>query len=166
MLLTKRKIFEQLKQEGVDLGENPFRKFLYYQESGLIPEPVGKIKNALLFPEKTIGIVKIIYKLQLDGISISEIKKQYIDVLVEFEKSQGIEKAKVLGLLYDAFKNEIELKNNDKFIHDENDETIKEIISEKYGDLVKDLAIRRLKNHGKFLTEDDIRCALLGKKSA
>jgi DNA-binding transcriptional MerR regulator len=164
MSLTKREIFERLKKEGVDLGENPFRKFLYYQETGLIPEPEGKVKNALLFPEKTVLYIKLIYKLQLDGISISEIKKNYIDVMIKFEKSLGIEKAKALGLLYDAFKNEIELQNNVKSIHDMDDETVKEIISEKYGNLVKDLAIRKLITKGTILEKDDINCALVAKK--
>jgi len=77
MLLTKKEIFERLKKDGIDLGENPFRTFLYYQETGLIPEPEGKKRNAYLFPEQTVDAVKLINTLQKGGESISQIKKRF-----------------------------------------------------------------------------------------
>ncbi len=178
MLLTKKEIFERLKQDGVDLGENPFRTFLYYQETGLIPEPEGKRKNAYLFPETTIDAIKLIKKLQQEGESISDIKKIYKNAMksMEFESRETREKKEVVNMVYEAFKDEVDgienLKNmyqqnnNITKLHGDDAEMIYVTLLEKYGDFVKDLAIRKFCNTCKLLDDIDIKINLVKKISA
>lgn len=77
-MLTKEEILRQLSRENVDLGKNPERTFVYYQELGLIPTKAkGNISTRnrkLLFPDWAPKLIKTIKRLQEEGKKLSEIK--------------------------------------------------------------------------------------------
>jgi len=79
-MLTKKEILSQLKRENINLGENPERTFIYYQEIGLIPKGKGFLpsnKRVALFPDWTPRLIKNIKKCQQEGKKLLEIKKAF-----------------------------------------------------------------------------------------
>ncbi len=172
MLLTKKEIFERLKQEGIDLGKNPFRTFSYYQETGLIPEPEGKKKNSYLFPERTVDAVKRVYNLQKDGESIPEIKKRYEDFSLEHMERQKKKREEIIILIDNALKKEvfnaidlIPYMENHNLLPNIDGINIKELLK-KYGDFVAYSAILKLIVNCDFLNDADIKDGLLKRKTA
>ena len=92
-MLTKKQILDQLKKENVDLGSNPERTFIYYQQIGLLPHKKGSLpgnKRIGLFPDWIPGFIKRIKKAQQEGIKLWEIKKAFDKVgeLLEIEWSR------------------------------------------------------------------------------
>lgn len=182
-MLTKEQILSQLKKENVDLGKNPERTFVYYQELGLLPTQgkshVSTQKRRLLFPDWTPKLIKTIKRLQREGKKLKEIK-------TALGESQSLTKTlkKVLGLepneeiaLYINYAVETEMthcvvgafyRDRIKWFKIEGvgspwdvDEDLaiadsKTLNYEEYGELVKNLAIKVAKEEQRTLTEKDI----------
>lgn len=168
MLLTKKEIFERLKKEGIDLGKNPFRTFLYYQETGLIPNPEGKRKNAFLFPEHTVESVKCVYNLQKGGESIAQIKKNHKYNSVNFENQRRKKLEETIILVDKASKNLsldnnfnalVFFKKNNYLPNIDGIDTAKTV--KIYGELVANIAIMWLITTGDILESIDIKKKLL-----
>jgi len=190
-MLTKEQILTQLKKENVDLGKNPQRTFVYYQEMGLLPiqgkSHVSIQKRRVLFPDWTPKVIKTIKKLQREGKKLRDIKA----ALDESESSIKNLK-KVLGLkdneetsFYVNYLVERETRHcviaafyRDRIqwfrIHgvasfwDVDDKLriadSKTLNYEEYGDMVKKLAINIAKREQRALTEKDINLMVLEKK--
>lgn len=182
-MLTKEEILNQLKKENVDLGKNPERNFVYYQELGLIPTKgnshVSTQKRRLLFPDWTPKLIKTIKRLQREGKKLREIK-------TALGESQSLTKTlkKVLGLeqneetaFYINYMADRETtycvvgafyRDRIKWFKiqgvgspwdvDENPRIADTRILgyEEYGELIKNLAIKVAKEEQRTLTEKDI----------
>jgi len=81
-LTTKKDILERLNKDEVYIGKNPNRTFIYYQEFGLLPKPVGRKEKKPIFPGWTHLLIKSIRKAVQAGHSLS-------DILVGIEISKG-----------------------------------------------------------------------------
>ena len=190
-MLTKQQILSQLKKENVDLGKNPERTFVYYQELGLLPiqgkSHVSIQKRRVLFPDWTPKVIKTIKRLQREGKKLREIK-------AALEESQSSIKnlKKVLGLerneevsFYVNYLVERETRhcvigafyrNRIKWFRigglasswdvDDNLRIAdsKTLNYEEYGDMVKKLAINIAKEEHRALTEKDINLMVFEKK--
>lgn len=95
-MLTKKQILEYLERENVDLGSNPGRTFVYYQEMGLLPKSESFLPNnktIALFPNWTPKLIKNIKAYQREGKKLSEVKK-----VLDENRQKGKEIKKDLGL--------------------------------------------------------------------
>lgn len=68
-------ILEILEEEGVGMGRNPYRTFVYYQEMGLIPKSKDRTsRREIAFPPMVPFLIKSIREALQAGYRLSEIK--------------------------------------------------------------------------------------------
>jgi len=146
MSLTKKEILKKLKEENIDLGKNPYRTLIYYQQEGLLPQAEGMRGREALYPDKIINIIKRIRVFQRGGDTLAEIKKFMNEGKENLEKRLiEVKKEKVMSIW-----NASSLGNS----------TTEDIFLERYGELVKRLAIQKSKEKQAFLSSEDIADAL------
>lgn len=184
-MLTKKQILEQLKRENVDLGSNPGRTFVYYQEMGLLPKSENFLptnKTVALFPNWTPNLIKNIKAYQREGKKLFEIKKdleesgrtikEWAEVLKLDSKEirnitrHIIQEEGMHYLISVFFPDKIQWFKVDKFsdpFHIAKDIQIldtKTLSFEEYGELAKKLAIEFAKKKHKILRDRDIELAI------
>jgi hypothetical protein len=79
--LTKKEILNQLERDGVKLGKNPNRNFVYLQEKGLLPPPVGIKNKEALHHDFVPMLIKKIRKLQKERNTLEGIRYSIDDII-------------------------------------------------------------------------------------
>jgi len=74
---TKNDILKKLKDNGIGMGKNPQRTFIYYQELGLLPKCMARKGKIGVFPEWVYSQIRIIRLSQWNGHSLRDIKMNY-----------------------------------------------------------------------------------------
>lgn len=126
-MLKKEEILCRLKEDGVDLGDDPGRVFTYYGEIRMLPPAVGRAGKYALYPDETVELIKKIKEYQAKGWSLAKIKKLFDrsrekkifetqrEDLEEFDHHQEIHNSitKLLGLGEDKGYDFYALKQTD-----------------------------------------------------
>lgn len=75
MGLTKKEILERLKKDGVDMGRNPNRTFVYLRSEGLL-ERVGTKRKIALYHESSVDVIKQLRIEQNNGGTIETFREK------------------------------------------------------------------------------------------
>jgi DNA-binding transcriptional MerR regulator len=149
MSLTKKDILEKLREDNVDLGKNPYRTLIFYQGQGLLPDAEGMRGKEALYPDSIVDTIKRIRVFQKEGDTLAEIKKFMDEGKKNIEnRLTEIKKGRIMSIW-----NALNIGNSEA----------EEIFLEKYGDLVKRLAIQKFRENQEFLSSEDIADALMKK---
>ena len=74
---TKNDILKKLKENGIGMGKNPQRTFIYYQSLGLLPKCMARKGKIGVFPEWVYSQIRIIKLSQWNGHSLRDIKMNH-----------------------------------------------------------------------------------------
>jgi hypothetical protein len=186
VLLTKKEILKQLKNENVYMGKDPNRTFAFYEERGLLPQSREYRKSKPLYPDNTPWILKeILFAHQVEKMTIEEIRRQQQsgslfdpDILESF----GLD-ALPLNFYYKTlYHGKYQSKNSDILVAIYETEIIfflveglrsnrqehlkilqKKILTvEEYGEFVKHRAVGSIIGEGRILEETHLLDALFG----
>jgi len=185
--LSINDILEILEEEGVGMGKNPYRTFVYYQEKGLIPKPKHRTsKSEAIFSNKVPFLIKSIREALQAGSSLSEIEvglelshqgrddviKEMLDIDANCKKVLwtgslgGIRcytQFYLCVLCTNALKIiKVESKNPSNYFTIKDDihaEVVKIFTLEEYGETIKETVIQKAKTGEEF---SDLHSVLYG----
>ncbi len=146
-MLTKQEILDRLQKDEIDMGKNPSRTFIFYQQQGLLSSPIDRKGKLALYPDNIIDQIKRIKIFQKEGDSIAKIKSLFEKGRAKVEDIIKQAKAERINMIYKSLGIELSI-SDEKFL-------------ERYGDFIKKLAIEKMKNQQEFLEYNDITDALI-----